>query len=85
MNTSYKENESFMLLLAPGKEGRVFGNCWCSWRIRVPFIFLFFTPLVSRKNDLIVIQTIFMENLSAVLVFASSQEENVILQPLYWR
>lgn len=40
--------------------------------------------LVSRKNKLIVIQTIFVENLSAVLVFASSQEENVILQPLCW-
>lgn len=30
------------------------------------------------------IQTIFIEILSAVLVFASSQEENVILQLLYW-
>lgn len=83
MNTNYKENESFMLILAPGKEGMVLETAGVTGDSEL-FLFLYFcTPPVSRKNELIVIQTIFMEDLSAVLVFASSQEENVILQSLY--
>lgn len=31
ISTSYKENKSFMLTLAPGKERIVFGNCWHNW------------------------------------------------------
>lgn len=40
--------------------------------------------LAYRKNEFIVIQTISVENLSALVVFAFSQEENAILKPLYW-
>lgn len=71
-------------------------DCWkqclecagCDWIVGVlSFIYLFtdFSTLpADRKNELIVGQTISIENFPALLVFAFSQEENAILKPLYW-
>lgn len=68
-----------MLILAPGKKEWSLETADVTGNLRPPLFVSFFTHLVSRKNELIVIQTSFIENLSAVLVFASSQEENIIL------
>lgn len=49
------------------------------------YLFTYFSALpADRKNELIVSQTISIENFPALLVFAFSQEENAILKPLYW-
>lgn len=48
---------------------------------------MYLLPLQSGKegDGSVVTQTIFIESLSEVLFFSAfSQEENVILQPLYW-
>lgn len=48
------------------------------------FFFFFSMLLADRKNEFIVIQTISGQNVSVLLVFAFSQEENAIFKPLYW-